>query len=112
MSIYQQPFSFLPIFNQLKLLAAFEWNSSMTKLFIDTCVWMDIAKTTKSEKMLNLLFAFIDNNDISIIAPELILDEFNRNKGPFISDAGKSLSRHFDKVKEVIRLYATEDQKD
>lgn len=32
----------------------------MVKLLIDTCVWLDIAKTSKGEEILNLLSEFIE----------------------------------------------------
>ena len=83
----------------------------MVKLLIDTCIWLDIAKTSKGEEILNLLSEFIDNKEVSIILPEIIISEFDRNKDRIISDAGKSLSSHFKKVKEMVAEHADIESK-
>lgn len=84
----------------------------MVKLIIDTCIWLDIAKTTKGEEILNLLSEFIDNNEVTIVIPEIIISEFDRNKDRIIMDAGKSLSSHFKKVKEMVAEHASKETKD
>lgn len=83
----------------------------MVKLLIDTCVWLDIAKTSKGEEILNLLSEFIDNNEVTIILPEIIISEFDRNKDRIVADAGKSLSSHFKKVKEMVAEHADKESK-
>jgi hypothetical protein len=84
----------------------------MVKLFIDTCVWLDIAKTTKGEEILNLLSEFIDSDEVAIVVPEIIISEFDRNKDRIIIDAGKSLSSHFKKVKEMVAEHASKESKE
>lgn len=78
----------------------------MTKLFIDTCVWLDLAKTSKGEETLNLLSKFIELGEVSLLLPQIVLSEFERNKERVVSDAGKSLSSHFKKVKEMVTEHA------
>lgn len=82
------------------------------KLLIDTCVWLDIAKTTKNEELLSLLEEFVNNGDIKIILPQIILDEFERNKERIINDAGKSMSSHFKKVKALVAEHSDKNIKD
>jgi PIN domain len=84
----------------------------MTKLLIDTSVWLDIAKTNKGEKVLILLEEFIKAGELTLVIPEIIIAEFNRNKDRIVNDAGKSLSTHFDKVKELIVIHGTDETKD
>ena len=84
----------------------------MIKLLIDTCVWLDIAKKTKGEKILDLLLEFIEREEISLICPDIIISEFNRNKDRIIFDAGKSLSSHFKKVKEMVVTHGNKDLKE
>ena len=81
----------------------------MTKLLIDTCVWLDIAKTDKGEKLLNLLEKFIEENEISLIIPDIILTEFERNKERIASGAKKSVSSHFKKVREMVFTHAKKE---
>jgi len=84
----------------------------MTKILIDTCVWFDLAKTSKGERILSLLEEFIRMGESSLVIPEIIITEFDRNKERIIIDAGKSLSSHFDKVKEMIVKHGNEVNKD
>ncbi|WP_299160922.1 PIN domain-containing protein [uncultured Tenacibaculum sp.] len=84
----------------------------MVKLLIDTCVWLDISKTTKGEKVLDLLYEFIERDEVALIIPEIITQEFDRNKDRIIVDAGKSLSSHFNKVKEMVVEHGDQDLKD
>lgn len=83
----------------------------MIKLLIDTCVWLDLAKNSKWEKILSLLEEFVENNELSLIIPEIIIEEFNRNKERIIANAWKSLSSHFDIVKETLIKYGNEVNK-
>jgi len=80
----------------------------MVKILIDTCVWLDISKTTKGEKILDLLIEFVEREEINLIIPEIVYQEFDRNKNRIITDAGKSLSSHFKKVKEMVIEYGDE----
>ena len=84
----------------------------MIKLLIDTCVWLDLAKTNTGEKILSLLEEFIKNEEASLIIPEIVVSEFNRSKERVVINAGKSLSSHFDKVKEMIVKHGVEENKD
>jgi hypothetical protein len=83
----------------------------MTKLLIDTCVWLDIAKTDKGEKIINLLEEFIKENEISLLIPDIILSEFNRNKDRIASDAKKSVVSHFKKVREMVFTHGNKETK-
>lgn len=84
----------------------------MIKILIDTCVWLDIAKTSKGDKILELLLEFLDRGEVSLITPDLILEEFKRNKDRVINDAGKSLSSQFKKIKEMVYEHGTDELKD
>lgn len=84
----------------------------MTKILIDTCIWLDLAKTVKGEEILTLLERFIEEDKATLILPEIIIQEFNRNKDRIVADAGRSLSGQFSKVKDMIKLHAGPDEKD
>ena len=84
----------------------------MVKLLIDTCVWLDIAKTAKGEEILNLLSEFIERGEVTLILPEIIIAELVRNKDRVIADASRSLSSHFKKVKEMIAEHGNNESKE
>ncbi|SUX48778.1 PIN domain-containing protein [Chryseobacterium indoltheticum] len=82
------------------------------KLLIDTCVWLDLAKSVKNEKLISLLEEFLQNGEIELIVPEIVIDEFSRNKERIIIDAGKSMSSHFKTVKNLVEEHSDKDFKE
>jgi len=83
----------------------------MTNILIDTCVWLDLAKTSKHEKLVNLLDQLVEDWEISLVIPEIIITEFNNNKDRIVIDAGKNLSSYFEKVRDTIYDYGDEKNK-
>ena len=83
----------------------------MTKILIDTCIWLDIAKTDKGEKIINLLEEFIKEEEISLLVPEIILEEFNRNKERIASEAKKNVASQFKKVRELVFTHGNKETK-
>ncbi|WP_034924876.1 PIN domain-containing protein [Gillisia sp. CAL575] len=83
----------------------------MTNLLIDTCVWLDIAKSTKGEGILHLIEQLISENKIELIIPEIVLTEFDRNKDRTIASAKKSVSEHLKKVRELVFSYSDKDNR-
>lgn len=71
-----------------------------------------MAKTSKNEDIINLLEEFVNTEEVELILPRIIFDEFERNKDRIIADAGRSLSSHFKKVKEMIVEHGKDDEKE
>lgn len=82
------------------------------KLLIDTCVWFDLAKSVKNEKLLSLLEEFLQNEEIELIVPQIVIDEFARNKERIIIDASKSMSSHFKTVKNLVKEHSDKSFKE
>lgn len=74
----------------------------MFRLLIDTCVWLDIAKDPEQQKVLGILEELVDINEVSLILPQTIVDEFSRNKARVIRESSKSLSSVFKRVKDTV----------
>lgn len=74
----------------------------MTKILIDTCIWLELAKSNSGEKILNLIEEFIKEEEVILIVPEIIITEFDRNKERIVKNAGKSLSSSFSTVRDHI----------
>lgn len=81
------------------------------KLLLDTCVWLELAKTTKGEKLLSLLLELIESGLVSVIVPDIVINEFRRNKDRIINDHRKSAASHFDVVKSLINQHGKEEDK-
>lgn len=82
------------------------------KLLIDTCVWLDLAKSVKNEKLISLLEEFLQNKEIELLAPRIVIDEFLRNKDRIIIDSSKSMSSHFKTVKNLVEEHSDNDLKE
>ncbi|WP_206513013.1 hypothetical protein [Larkinella soli] len=52
----------------------------MHKLLVDTCVWLDLAKDPDYEKILDIVEELISINELSLIVPQTVIDEFSRTK--------------------------------
>jgi len=74
----------------------------MHKILIDTCVWLDMAKDPKQQGLLNVLEELIERNELTLIVPRIVLDEFIRNKERVIKEGTKSLSSVIKRAKDVV----------
>ena len=83
----------------------------MFKILIDTCVWLDLAKDYQQQAVLSALEDLIRQQDISLILPRTVLEEFNRNKARLIEESSRSLSSTFKRVKEAVVKFADPKQK-
>lgn len=78
-------------------------------LLIDTCVWLDLAKDYRQLPLLDAVLAMKNVGELEIVLPEIVVEEFNRNKERIISESKRSLSSHFKLVRDAISKFAQED---
>ncbi|OQW36221.1 MAG: hypothetical protein A4E19_00780 [Nitrospira sp. SG-bin1] len=83
----------------------------MFKILIDTCVWLDLAKDYQQQAILSALEDLIRQNEISLILPRTVVEEFDRNKIRLIEESNRSLSSTFKRVKEAVEKFADPKQK-
>ena len=74
----------------------------MFKLLVDTCVWLDLAKDSRSEALLEALETLIKRGEVELLVPPLIIDEFARNKARVIKEGAQSLSSALRRVREAV----------
>lgn len=84
----------------------------MVKIVVDTCVWLDMAKGADQHKLLNVIEELIDLGEISFIVPQIVIDEFERNKQRVIEGGTQSLSSVFSRVNEVIKEYGDPEKRE
>jgi hypothetical protein len=84
----------------------------MNKILIDTCVWLDLAKDPNQQFLLNVVEELIRQNELIIIVPRLVLDEFVRNKNKIIKESNQSLTSVFKRVREVVDKFGDTKSKD
>ncbi|OWZ92278.1 hypothetical protein B9J07_17540 [Sinorhizobium sp. LM21] len=78
------------------------------RILIDTSVWLDLTKDPRHLPLLDALVAMTEANEVELILPQIILDEFDRNRERVIASSRASLSSHFKRVKEAIAQFAPE----
>lgn len=81
-------------------------------LLIDTCVWLDLAKDYRQLPLLDAVLAMKNAGELEIVLPQIVVEEFNRNKERIISDSKRSLSSHFKLVREAMLKFSQEEGRD
>src|SRR3954454_7063935 len=77
----------------------------MLRLLVDTCVWLDLAKDYREQPVIGALEDLIQAREIELIVPQVVVDEFTRNKARVIADAQRSLQSHFRLVREAVNRF-------
>lgn len=78
-------------------------------LLIDTSVWLDLAKDYRQLPLLDALAAMKEADELALILPRIVVDEFERNKERVIAESKRSLSSHFKLVREALLKFAPEE---
>jgi hypothetical protein len=83
----------------------------MHKILIDTCVWLDIAKDPEQQALLSVIEELVKRQELVLIVPRIVLDEFARNKEKIIKESSQSLSSVFKRVKEAVDKFGDPKKK-
>ena len=81
------------------------------KLLIDTSVWLDLTKDPRHLPLLDALFTMTEAGQVELILPQMVLDEFGRNRERVIESSRASLSSHFKRVKDAVTQFASEGER-
>jgi hypothetical protein len=81
------------------------------RLVVDTCVWLDLAKDYREQPVIGALEDLIKVDEIELIVPQIVLDEFQRNKARVIEEAQRSLQSHFRLVREAVNRFGEDTYK-
>ncbi|TIP69432.1 MAG: hypothetical protein E5X53_32710 [Mesorhizobium sp.] len=82
----------------------------MLRILVDTSVWLDLAKDYRNQPVIAALEDILNHGDFHLMVPEIVLDEFARNKDRVAADAKRSLLSHFSLVRDAVRRFG--DKKD
>lgn len=75
----------------------------MFGVLIDTSVWLDIAQDKRQVPLLDAIASLQKDGRLQLLVPHLVLGEFRKNRQRVADRAQRSLSTHFNLVKEAIR---------
>lgn len=83
----------------------------MLRILIDTCVWLDVAKDYRQRNSLYTLEKLIELNDVELIVPKIVVDEFDKNKTRIIEESNRGLSSVFRRVLDAVQKFGPEEKK-
>lgn len=82
-----------------------------TRLLVDTCVWLDLAKDYRGQVAIAVLEDLVNASEVELIVPQQVLDEFDRNKARVADEARRGLKSHFRLVRQAIDRFGGEARK-
>ena len=84
----------------------------MLRLLGDTCVWLDLAKTVNGEPLIAACRQLIEEERLELLVPQIVIDEFERNRGRIEADMARSVSATFHRVRAAVDEYGRGDGRD
>lgn len=83
----------------------------MLHLLIDTSVWLDLAKDHRQQAALVCLEQLVEDGQAALIVPQVIVEEFERNKDRVTRESQQSLSALFRRVRDAVDRFGDDDAK-
>ena len=81
------------------------------KLLLDTSVWLDLAKDYRMSAVLTAVEDLIDAGTVELIMPQVVMDEFARNRDRVVEQSRRSLSSHIKRVREAVAEFGEEERR-
>ncbi|MFZ3174685.1 MAG: PIN domain-containing protein [Thiobacillus sp.] len=75
----------------------------MFNVLIDSSVWLDLAEDQKQTRLLSVIEDLIKDGLLNLIVPSTVIIEFRKNRNRVAKASAKSLSTHFQLMKDAIR---------
>lgn len=75
----------------------------MFNVLIDTSVWLDLAQDQRQTPLIDPLTTMMSHGYVNLLVPHIVLIEFQKNRQRVVERAQRSLSTHFNLVKDAIR---------
>ena len=81
------------------------------RALVDTCVWLDIAKDYRQKTLLSALEELVRIGEVELIVPQVVRDEFARNKARIAEESARGLSSVMKRVREAVNQFGADDKK-
>jgi hypothetical protein len=72
---------------------------------VDTCVWLDLARDYREQPVIAALEDLVQAGTVNLILPQIVFDEFERNKARVAEETRRSLHSHFQLVREAVNRF-------
>jgi hypothetical protein len=74
----------------------------MLRLLGDTCVWLDLAKDVNGGKSIAACRQLLGEGRLELLVPQIVIDEFERNRDRIETDMARSVSATFHRVRAAV----------
>jgi hypothetical protein len=74
-------------------------------LLCDTSVWLDLATDVNGQKVITTVRVLADEGRVTVLVPQIVIDEFEDNRAMVQADMTRSLSSHFRLVRQEIEKH-------
>lgn len=71
----------------------------MVSLLGDTCVWLDLAKNVNGGPLIAACRQLVAEERLELLVPQVVVDEFQRNRDRIEADMARSVSATFHRVR-------------
>lgn len=83
----------------------------MLRLLIDTSIWLDLAKDYRNLPLLSMLDELVQRQDVELLVPDVVQDEFQRNRDRVLASAKANQSEVFKRARNAVRQFGDETKK-
>ncbi len=83
----------------------------MFNILVDTCVWLDVAKDPEQRPLLSVLQELINQKEVRLIVPRIVLTEIARNKSRIVEESGRSMSSVLKRAKEAVEKFGKPEKR-
>jgi hypothetical protein len=84
----------------------------MLCLLGDTCVWLDLAKNVNAGPLIAACRQLIDEERMELLVPQIVIDEYERNRDRIEADMARSVSARFHSVRATVGEYGHGEGRD
>jgi hypothetical protein len=80
------------------------------KLLVDTSAWLDLAKDHRNLPLLTLLGDLVDRDEVQLLVPEVVREEFACNRARVLASAKASQGEVFKRARNAVRQFGNEER--
>ncbi len=81
-------------------------------LVVDTCVWLELAKDYSQRPLLGALEELVRMGFVNLIVPQIVVEEFARNRERIIEESGRSIAGTLRRAKEMVAKFGDAKDRD
>ena len=81
------------------------------RILIDTNIWLNLAKDYRMSPVLTGIEDLVNAGTIELIMPQIVLDEFARNRDRVMRDSERSFAAYLKRVRDAVAQFGDEEKR-